>query len=151
MRQLNLCEQSRSLGAITKTFKKHFPTDIGLRGLVGNINCLAVSGYAPLVAGLLCPVASRSTVTAIVPSLRSQVLVIWIIIWPQFVSRYFVPCNLAFLQAFFSEGHTYRGVFPHSFDIFSRNFFIFHIFLIFFSKYVKFNELDVFASGEFHE
>ena len=36
-------------------------------------------------------------------------------------------------------------------DIFPRNFSIFHIFLFFFSKYWNINELDIFASGEFHE
>ena len=41
--------------------------------------------------------------------------------------------------------------FPIFFFFFSRNLSIFHIFLIFFPKFVKLNELDFFASGEFHE
>ena len=41
--------------------------------------------------------------------------------------------------------------FPIISTFFSRNFSIFHIFLIYFYKYVKFNELDFFAFGEFPE
>ena len=36
-------------------------------------------------------------------------------------------------------------------ELLSRNFSVFHIFLIFFSKCVKSNELDFFAPGDFHE
>ena len=43
-------------------------------------------------------------------------------------------------------------LFPRNFDIFFAQFFRSFMFSwVFFSKYVNFNELNVFASGEFHE
>ena len=48
-------------------------------------------------------------------------------------------------------GDLSESVFSIISTFFPRNFPILHIFLIFFPEYVKFNELDFFASGEFHE
>ena len=50
------------------------------------------------------------------------------------------------LGSFLSE-----SFFSNISTFFSRNFSIFLTFLVFFSKYVKFNDLDFSASGEFHE
>ena len=49
-----------------------------------------------------------------------------------------------------ADGHSYRRLFISIISTsFSRNFSIFQIFMIFFPKYVKFNKIDYFASGEF--
>ena len=52
-----------------------------------------------------------------------------------------------------TKGHSCRRSFLNIFDIYfvSRNFSIFHITLFFYWEYWNVNELDIFASGEFHE